>query len=221
MTGTFSHLLLYGLPEMDAYQRPKMFFSYTIHEHCQRRQQFEDGIFAAFPGEPGCLYKVGCKGPVTHADCPLRQWNNYVNWPVRAGAPCIGCASPHFPDGMMPYYNHLPDVHTPAVAVNVKKFGAAFAAIAVGAVGTHLAAGVVARRIHNHYLNGTKPMEPSPPETLEQVNRDLDDLAKQRKMLLRKVKTLETLKSRRRGKTWLQRIRNFWRTEENDGKGPS
>ncbi|MDR3588076.1 MAG: hydrogenase small subunit [Negativicutes bacterium] len=218
MTGTFSHLLLYGLPELDAYNRPKLFYGRTIHELCQRRQQFEDGVFAAFPGEPGCLYRVGCKGPVTHADCPLRQWNHYVNWPVKAGTPCIGCASPHFPDGMMPFYNHLPDVQTPAVAVNVKKVGAALAAVAAGAVGTHLAAGVFARRIHKHYLDGTKPGDLTPPETLEQVKQELDDLIRQQRALLSEAEKLETPKSHPRRKSWLRRVANFWQTEDDSGK---
>lgn len=218
MTGTFSHLLLYGLPELDAYNRPKLFYGKTIHELCQRRQQFEDGVFAAFPGEEGCLYRVGCKGPVTHADCPSRQWNHYVNWPVKAGTPCIGCASPHFPDGMMPFYNHLPDVQTPAVAVNVKKIGVALAAVAAGAVGTHLAAGIFARRIHKHYLDGTKPGDLTPAENLEQVKQELDDLIRQQKALLREAEKLEAPKSRPRRKPWLRRAVNFWRTEDDSGK---
>jgi len=218
MTGTFSHLLLYGLPELDAYNRPKLFYGKTIHELCQRRQQFEDGVFAAFPGEEGCLYRVGCKGPVTHADCPSRQWNHYVNWPVKAGTPCIGCASPHFPDGMMPFYNHLPDAQTPAVAVNVKKIGAALAAVAAGAVGTHLAAAIFARRIHKHYLDGTKPGDLTPAENLEQVKQELDDLIRQQKALLREAEKLEAPKSRPRRKSWLRRAVNFWRTEDDSGK---
>lgn len=223
ITGTLSHLMLYGLPELDAYLRPKMFYGRTIHELCERRQQFEDGIFARFPGEDGCLYKVGCKGPVTHADCPLRQWNHYVNWPVKAGTPCIGCASPHFPDGMMPFFNHLPDVQTPAAAVNVKKLGAVFATLAVGAVGTHLAAGIFARRIHKHYLDGTKPSDPTPPESLDQVKQELDDLIRQQNALLSDAKKLERQQSpaRRRKKSLLRRIINFWRTEDKDGKDPS
>lgn len=220
MTGTFSHLALYGLPELDAYQRPKMFFGRTIHELCQRRQQFEDGIFAAFPGEDGCLYRVGCKGPVTHADCPLRQWNHYINWPVKAGTPCIGCASPHFPDGMMPFYNHLPDIQTPAVTVNIKKVGAAFAALGIGAVGTHLVAGIFARRIHKHYLDGTKPSDPTPPETLEQVRQELDDLIRQQNALLSEAKQLERPQRKpRRRKSLLKRALSFWHTEDKDGKG--
>ncbi len=191
MTGTFSNLMLYGMPKLDAYNRPKMSFERTIHDQCQRRQQFEDGIFARFPGDHGCFYKVGCKGPVTHADCPSRQWNHYVNWPVKAGTPCSGCASPHFPDGMMPFYNHLPDIQTPVRAMNVKKIGAAFTTLAVGAVATHLAAGIFSRRIHKHYLDGTKPIDPSPPENLEQVKQELDDLIRQQNALLAEAKELE------------------------------
>lgn len=218
MSGTFSHLLLYGMPELDSYNRPKLFFGKTIHELCQRRQQFEDGLFAAFPGEEGCLYNVGCKGPVTHADCPVRQWNHYVNWPVKAGTPCIGCASPNFPDGMMPFYSHLPAVQTPAVAVNVKKTGAIVSALAVGAVATHLAVGIFGRRIHKHYLDGTKPKEPAPPETLEQVKQELDDLIRQQKVLLTEANTLEKPRSRKRKKSLLRRIGDFFRTKDNKGK---
>ena len=200
MSGTFGHLLMYGLPELDSYHRPVMFFGKTIHELCQRRQQFEDGVFAKYPGDAGCLYKVGCKGPVTHADCPLRQWNHYVNWPVKAGAPCIGCASPHFPDGMMPFYRHLPDIQTSSVAMNAKKIGTALAAAGAGAVVTHLAASVFARRIHQHYLKGTKPAEPMPPENLEQVKQELDDLIRRQNALMTEAQKLEGARKRRKKK---------------------
>lgn len=211
LTGTVSHLLLYGLPQLDAYNRPTMFFGRTIHELCQRRQQFEDGIFAAFPGGDGCLYKVGCKGPVTHADCPLRQWNHYVNWPVKAGTPCIGCASPHFPDGMMPFYEHLPDVRTRAATASVKKIGAAFAALGIGAVGSHLAASIYKRRVHKHFLDGTKPSDPAPPETLSQLKQELDDLIRQQNALLAEAKKLERKERLQRRRSWRQRLRDFWR----------
>lgn len=218
MTGTFTHLLFYGMPELDAYHRPTMFFGKTIHDLCNRRQQFEDGNFAAFPGDDGCLYKVGCKGPVTHADCPTREWNNYVNWPVKAGIPCIGCASPHFPDSMMPFFNHLPDIQTPAVAVNVKKFGAALTIMGVGAIGTHLAAGVFARRIHKHYLEGTKPLDSSPPENVTQLKQELDDLIRRQNALIAESKKLTVQKQRQKRKSLLKRIRDFWHAE-NSPKG--
>ncbi|MEG6586160.1 hydrogenase small subunit [Dendrosporobacter sp. 1207_IL3150] len=220
MTGTFAHLLMYGEPELDSYNRPIMFFGKTIHELCQRRQQFEDGIFAKYPGDSGCLLKVGCKGPVTHADCPLREWNHYVNWPVKAGTPCIGCASPHFPDGMMPFYNHLPDIQTPAIAMDVKKTGAAIAVLGTGAVATHLAAGVFARRIHKHYLKGTKPGEPTAPENLEQVKQELDDLIRRQNALLSNAKKYDAVKKTRRKKSLLKRIADFWHTEDKSGDEP-
>ena len=179
ITGTISHLALYGLPELDSYRRPVLFFGKTIHDLCQRRQQFEDGIFASFPGEAGCLLKVGCKGPVTHADCPLRQWNHYVNWPVKAGAGCIGCASPGFPDQMMPFYEHLPDIYTGSVTTNAKRLGKFVTLAGAGAVTAHLVAGVVNRRIQKHWIDGTKPLETAPPENAVQQQQDEKDQQKE------------------------------------------
>lgn len=213
MTGTFTHLLLYGLPQLDHYNRPTMFFGRTIHELCERRQMFEDGVFAKFPGEAGCLYKIGCKGPVTHADCPLRHWNHYVNWPVKAGTPCIGCANPHFPDGMMPFYNHLPNIQLGNHPVNVKKAGIALAAVGVGGVLTHLAGGVFAKRIHNHLIDGTKIDNPSPPGTSEQLKQELDDLIRQQKQLIIDAKHMKKLQRKQKKKTLFQRIADFWQTE--------
>jgi len=218
MSGTFSHLLLYGMPELDSYNRPLLFFGKTIHDLCQRRQQFEDGKFADFPGGEGCLYKVGCKGPVTHADCPLRQWNHGVNWPVKAGAPCIGCASPHFPDGMMPFYNHLPDIKTSFTTLNVKKIGARMVALGTGAVGIHLAFGVLKKRIHKHYLKGTKPIEVSVPETLEQAKHDLNELMKQKNTLLVKTKKLEANRPIRHRKCWRHKLAEFLHIKDKSGE---
>lgn len=214
ISGTLSHLRFYGLPELDGYNRPTMFFDKTIHDLCIRRQQFEDGIFAAFPGDEGCLYKVGCKGPVTHADCPRREWNHYVNWPVKAGTPCIGCASPHFPDGMMPFYNHLPNIQTPATSINVKKLGTALAVLGAGAVGTHLVAGVFARRIHKKYIKGTNPLDSEAPDNLIQLKQELDDLIRQQNALLADAERLRRLRPRR---SLVQRIKSFW-YNENENK---
>jgi hydrogenase small subunit len=218
MSGTFSHLLLYGLPELDNYNRPRMFFGKTIHELCQRRQQFEDGIFADFPGSEGCLYNVGCKGPVTHADCPLRQWNHYVNWPVKAGAPCIGCASPHFPDGLMPFYNHLPEIPTAFTTLNIKKIGTAMVALSTGAVGMHLALAVVKKRIHKHYIEGTVPEEVTPPETLEQAKQELDDLKREKNALLAKTKKIEEHQPVRHRKWWRRKLAEFWHGKDRRGE---
>lgn len=218
LTGTFSHLALYGWPELDAYNRPRMFFGKTIHELCQRRQQFEDGIFALFPGEEGCFYKIGCKGPVTHADCPLRQWNPHRNWPVKAGVPCIGCASPHFPDGMMPFFNHLPDIHTKAVILNVKKLGAALTTAALGGIGIHFTAGLLTKRIGKHWQQGTLPRDSSLPETPEQLKQELDDLIRRQEQVLAAAKKVKTIRKRTPRKHLLRRLLAFCSPKNNNGK---
>jgi hydrogenase small subunit len=97
--GTIATLLLGGVEalRLDAHGRPAAFFSQLIHDNCPYRGHFERGEFAQRLGEHGCLLKLGCKGPITHADCPLRRWNNATSWCVQAGHPCIGCCEPGFP----------------------------------------------------------------------------------------------------------------------------
>ena len=110
LVGTIAMLLIKGIPspdELDAALRPKAFFGKLIHDNCPRRAYFDTGQFARHPGEPGCLYELGCKGPVTYADCPLRMWNNGVNWCIGAGSPCIGCVEPTFPDRLQPIFKKL------------------------------------------------------------------------------------------------------------------
>ena len=105
--GTVASILLRGLPkpeELDEFGRPKLFFGTLIHENCPRRAFYDERKFAKKLGERGCLYDVGCKGPVTYADCPLRLWNGGVNWCIANNAPCLGCTEPGFPDVMSPFY---------------------------------------------------------------------------------------------------------------------
>lgn len=96
--GTIAHLLLYGLPQLDEELRPSLFFKGLIHENCERRFYFEESKFAQDYGEEGCLYELGCKGPMAHCDVSIRGWNNGVNWCVRSGSPCYGCTEPTYPD---------------------------------------------------------------------------------------------------------------------------
>lgn len=108
--GTVASILLWGLPkeeELDDFRRPKAFYGKLIHEHCPRRAYYDEMKFAKKLGDPGCLYELGCKGPITYADCPLRQWNNGVNWCVNSGGMCIGCVEPGFPDLMSPIYEKM------------------------------------------------------------------------------------------------------------------
>lgn len=100
---TLEHLLYYGEPELDAEGRPVFLYGITIHERCERRSYFDQGIFATRLGEPTCMIRLGCKGPRTPIDCPIRKWNDRVSWPVQANTPCIGCSQFGFPDRMQPF----------------------------------------------------------------------------------------------------------------------
>ena len=105
---TLAHLILFGWPELDRYRRPVFLYGNTIHAHCQRRSYYSLGQFARNLGDPECLFSLGCMGPLTGADCPYRLWNDHLNWPVKAGTPCIGCTKSGFPDKSTPFYRPLP-----------------------------------------------------------------------------------------------------------------
>ena len=87
------------LPELDQLGRPKFAYGRKIHEHCERRAHFDAGRFAKAYGDEGhsqgyCLYKLGCKGPATYANCSVVRFNDAGVWPVSVGHPCIGCTEP-------------------------------------------------------------------------------------------------------------------------------
>jgi hydrogenase small subunit len=96
---TVVHYLTFGkLPELDKKGRPKFAYGRLIHENCERRAHFDAGRFANSFGDEGhrqgwCLYKLGCKGPETFANCPQILFGDAGtgSWPVGTGHPCIGC----------------------------------------------------------------------------------------------------------------------------------
>lgn len=154
--GTLSHVLLFGEPELDSFGRPVLFFGDTIHDNCPRRQHFENSIFARHPGDDGCLYLIGCKGPVTHSDCPTRQWSSqHNNWPVEANTPCIGCTAPRFPDDMSPFFEHLHDIRLPGVTARARSVGRAVGLLTALGIGVHLLGNIVSGRLGKKWVEGT------------------------------------------------------------------
>lgn len=114
--GTVASILLKGLPkpeELDDNLRPLAFYGKLIHENCPRRAYFDEGKFAKKFGDEGCLYELGCKGPITYADCPTRHWNSGTSWVIGAGSPCLGCTQPEFTG--YAFYEKLVDVELPVV----------------------------------------------------------------------------------------------------------
>jgi len=105
--GTVAKILLYGLPkpeELDNQGRLRVFYGRSVHSRCIYRDYLDDGVFASRFGQEGCLLELGCKGPFTGADCPIRRWNGSVNWCIGANGPCIGCTEKGFPDAHSPIY---------------------------------------------------------------------------------------------------------------------
>ena len=98
LLGTLLQFVALGkLPELDDLGRPRFAYGRVIHEHCPRRAHFDAGRFAEEFGDEGhrlgyCLYKLGCKGPSTHASCSVLQFCEVVDaWPIGLGHPCFGC----------------------------------------------------------------------------------------------------------------------------------
>lgn len=135
------------LPEvLDRWYRPKVFYppDPTVHDNCPRRGFYDRGEFETTVGGPKCLWKLGCKGPYSHADCALRHWNGHVNFCPQAGSPCIGCVQPGFPDSTRPFYVEIED----AGIVNTNLDTIAGVAIAGGliAAGAHALRRTVLRK---------------------------------------------------------------------------
>jgi hydrogenase small subunit len=158
--GTLSHVLLYGIPDLDDYNRPRLFFGGNIHDNCPRRYQFENGKFALHPGDLGCTFKIGCKGPVTFSDCPTRRWSAlHNNWPVGANTPCIGCVNPGFPDRSSPFFEHLPDVKVPGITTTFQKFVIYGGAATAAAIGGHALVSLATGRLQQKWVLGTETKE--------------------------------------------------------------
>jgi hydrogenase small subunit len=145
LTATVVHFLTFGsLPEMDNLHRPLFAFGHLIHDNCERRGHFDAGEFVRVWGDAGhragwCMYKMGCKGPMSYHNCPTVRYNEGVNWPIGAGHPCIGCSEPGFWD--IPTYtpielaNFTPPETYPTITPPQKEISPVGAAIAGGTLG--------------------------------------------------------------------------------------
>lgn len=150
MVGTIVNVLKYGIPKLDELGRPVMFFGSDklIHDNCELRKYFDEGKFAKDFGDEGCLYELGCKGPVAHCDIATRGWNSGVNWCNRSGGPCVGCTEPFFPGATgSGIYEKLPAAQVPGLAninANANTIGIALGAATAAGIGAHAIARVVA-----------------------------------------------------------------------------
>jgi quinone-reactive Ni/Fe-hydrogenase small subunit len=148
MVGVILHYVLTGqVPELDSLLRPKFAFGYRIHDNCERRAHFDAGEFVEEWGDEGaknnfCLYKMGCKGPMTFNNCSIIRYNEGVNWPVGVGRGCIGCSEPDFWDKYAyerPMANANIKAPTGGVEKTVDEFGLGLLTAAGIGIGLHAA----------------------------------------------------------------------------------
>jgi hydrogenase small subunit len=163
--------ITYGkFPELDDKGRPRFAYSRMIHENCERRPHFDAGRFAQEFGDPGhragwCLYKLGCKGPETRANCPAVLFGNVGggSWPVGTRHPCIGCTEkgigfekPIFAlaelKGVMPPASYPGIIEQQGSGVTIGSVG-----VAAAAVGAVVGASVA---MASNLGKGSKPEDP-------------------------------------------------------------
>jgi hydrogenase small subunit len=140
------------LPALDEKARPTFAYGRTIHEHCPRRAHFDAGRFVQQFGDQGhrlgyCLYKMGCKGPATHASCSTLHFGEVVDaWPIGLGHPCFGCTEEQLAfrvalHDTVPIERPTPPDTYPGIHEQQGHVGAVATGIAGLAVGAALGAG--------------------------------------------------------------------------------
>lgn len=153
MVGVVLHYVLTGqVPELDSLLRPKFAFGYRIHDNCERRAHFDAGEFVEEWGDIGaennwCLYKVGCKGPMTFNNCSIVRYNEGTNWPVGVGRGCIGCSEPDFWDKYAyerPMANANIKAPTGGVEKTVDEFGLGLLTATTVGIGVHAIGSAIA-----------------------------------------------------------------------------
>lgn len=159
LMGTILHYALTGnVPALDNLLRPVFAFGYRIHDNCERRAHFDAGEYVEQWGDLGarnnfCLYKMGCKGPMTYNNCSIIRYNEATNWPIGAGHGCIGCSELDFWDRYAferPIANadiSAPGLFGLGVEGSVDRFGVGLLTAAVAGIALHaVLTGAAARR---------------------------------------------------------------------------
>ena len=90
-----------------------------MHEGCDRAGYYEQGIFAKEYGQPKCIVKLGCWGPVVNCNVPKRGWMAGIGGCPNVGGICIGCTMPGFPDKFMPFMDEPPGARASTTTANL------------------------------------------------------------------------------------------------------
>jgi hydrogenase small subunit len=173
LLGTVLQYATFGtLPALDDKGRPLFAYGRTIHEHCPRRAHFDAGRFAQQFGDEGhrlgyCLYKLGCKGPQTHANCSTLSFGEVTDcWPIGLGHPCFGCTEQKLAfrvamhDTVDIERPTPPDTY-PGIAVSQGHAGAIAAGVAGLVTGALVGGGFVASKRFDRMADTLAPTAPS------------------------------------------------------------
>ena len=169
MAGTIVHILAFDrIPQLDGLNRPKAFYSRRVHDTCYRRPNYDAGLFVeSFDDENAkrgyCLYKVGCRGPVTYNSCGVIKWNNGVSYPIQSGHGCIGCSEANFWDNG-PFYQHLASFPGFGIETTADTIGLAVGAATVAGVAAH----AISTNIRKHKLIKQEILDSNSSETKEE-----------------------------------------------------
>jgi hydrogenase small subunit len=169
LVATLTYILVTeSLPELDGAGRPTFLYGQTVHDNCERRGHFSESRFVEHFGDEGsrlgyCLYKVGCKGPVTFAPCPTTRWNGRTTWCVAAGGPCTGCAEDNFWNDFTPFTEPVPGISLPGIAgAPTQSIGIGIAAVTAVGIGAHFVGQAVTGRL----FHGGSKDAPAPEQAL-------------------------------------------------------
>jgi hydrogenase small subunit len=110
LTATIVYFLTFSQwPETGDFGRPLFAYGEELHENCPRHEHYEQEEFVLEWGDERhrqgwCLFRMGCRGPDTHHNCPSVMWNDGTDWPIGAGHGCLGCSEQRFWDRHSPFY---------------------------------------------------------------------------------------------------------------------
>lgn len=153
MMAVVTHVLVLGqIPALDSLGRPKEFYGRRVHDTCYRRPNYDAGLFVESWDDENarkgyCLYKMGCRGPVTYNACSVVRWNEGVSYPIQSGHGCLGCSEAGFWDNG-PLYRHLANVPGFGIESTVDTVGTAVGLTTLAGVAAH----AVVTNIRKHKL---------------------------------------------------------------------
>ncbi len=151
MAAVVAHIVVLGkMPQLDSQGRPKEFYSRRIHDTCYRRPYYDAGMFVENWDDENakkgyCLYKMGCRGPVTYNACAVTKWNEGTSYPIQSGHGCIGCSEADFWDNG-PFYQHLPAFPGFGIESTANTVGATAAVVTTAAIAGHAVATNIRKR---------------------------------------------------------------------------